>query len=90
MEVIPLKVINSESIIKFIDQFIITIFGLPSALIFDNPSYFLGTSMIEFVIRRASKLKYFSNYYSHGNVLAELTNKNILRIIKIKELGTKL
>lgn len=42
---IPLKVSNSENIIEFIDQLIITRFGLPSALMFDNVSYFSSNAM---------------------------------------------
>eukprot|EP00253_Pinus_taeda_P010141 PITA_10141 len=45
VEVVPLKAANSENIIEFIDQFIITRFGLPSSLIFDNASYFSGNTM---------------------------------------------
>ena len=58
------KVANSENIIEFIDQFIKTRFGLPTALMFDNASYFSEAAMIEFVIKRVFKLKYSSNYYS--------------------------
>ena len=82
MEAIPLKVTNSENIIEFIDQFIITRFGLPTTLMFDNASYFAGNSMTEFAHKRGFKLKYSSNYYPHGNGLAEYTNKNLIRIIK--------
>ena len=46
VEEILLKVLNFKSVIEFIDQFNITRFGFPSALIFDNASYFSGTSMI--------------------------------------------
>eukprot|EP00253_Pinus_taeda_P035379 PITA_35379 len=82
VEVVPLKTTNSESIIKFIDQFIITRFGLPSALMFDNASYFSGNAMTDFALKRGFKLKYSANYYSQGNGLAESTNKNLIRIIK--------
>ena len=40
VEAIPLKVANSENIIDFIDQNIITRFGLPTTLMFDNAYYF--------------------------------------------------
>eukprot|EP00253_Pinus_taeda_P017724 PITA_17724 len=40
VEAIPLKAANSEATIEFIDQFIITRFGVPNALIFYNASYF--------------------------------------------------
>lgn len=82
MEEIPLKAANFENIIEFIDQFIITIFFLPSAMMFDNASYFSGNSMIEFSLKSGFKLKYSANYYPQGNGLAESTNKNLIRIIK--------
>ena len=82
VEAIPLKTTNSEEIIEFIDQFIITRFGVPNALIFCNASYYYGDSIHEFSIRRGLKLKYFANYYPQGNGLAKSTNKNLIRIIK--------
>ena len=87
MEVISLKVANSKNIIEFIDQFIITKFDLPSALMFDNTSYFLGNAMKKFVLKIGFKIKYSANYYPQGNGLAESTNKNLIRIIN--ELLTK-
>eukprot|EP00253_Pinus_taeda_P034745 PITA_34745 len=82
VEAIPLKTAKAEHIIEFIDQFIITRFGLPSALMFDNASYFSGNAMTEFALKRGFKLKYSANYYPQGNGLAESTNKNLIRIIK--------
>ena len=57
VEAIPLKLVNTQSITNFIDQFIITRFGLPSTLIFDNELYFSGNVMIEFSLKRGFKLK---------------------------------
>lgn len=71
-----------SNIIEFIDQFIITRFGLPTALMFDNASYFTSNAMTEFALKRRFKLKCFSNYYPQGNGLVESTNKNLIRIIK--------
>eukprot|EP00253_Pinus_taeda_P006300 PITA_06300 len=82
VEAIPLKTANSENIIEFIDQFIITRFGLPTDLMFDNASYFSGNAMTKFALKRGFKLKYSANYYPQGNGLAESTNKNLIRIIK--------
>jgi len=45
VEAVPLKIANSKNIIEFIDQFIIPRFGLPSALMFDNASYFSRNAM---------------------------------------------
>jgi len=82
VEAVPLKTANSENIIEFIDQFIITRFGLPSTLMFDNASYFSGSAMTEFSLKRGFKMKYSANYYPQGNGLTESTNKNLIRIIK--------
>eukprot|EP00253_Pinus_taeda_P011949 PITA_11949 len=82
VEAIPLKTTNSEAIIEFIDKFIITKFGVPNALIFDNASYFSGNAMFDFAIKRGFKLKYSANYYPQGNGLAESTNENLIKIIK--------
>eukprot|EP00253_Pinus_taeda_P009284 PITA_09284 len=82
VEEIPLKTANSEAIIEFIDEFIITRFGVQTALVFDNASYFSGNSMFDFAIKRGFKLKYSANYYPQGNGLAESTNKNLIKIIK--------
>eukprot|EP00253_Pinus_taeda_P031966 PITA_31966 len=82
VEAISLKTTNSEDIIEFIDQFIITRFGVPNALVFDNASYFSGNAMFDFAIKRGFKLKYSVNYYPQGNGLAESTNKNLIKIIK--------
>jgi len=82
VEAIPLKTTNSKAIMEFIDQFIITRFGVPNALVFDNASYFSGNDMFEFTIKRGFKLKYSANYYPQGNGLAESTNKNLIKIIK--------
>jgi len=71
VEVVPLKKPNYENIIEFIDQFIITRFGLPMALMFDNASYFSGNTMIEFSLKRGFKLKYSANYYPQANGLVE-------------------
>eukprot|EP00253_Pinus_taeda_P019263 PITA_19263 len=82
VEAVPLKTTNSKNIIEFIDQFIITRFGLPSALIFDNASYFSRNAMTDFALKRGFKLKYSSNYYPQGNGLDESTNKSLIKIIK--------
>eukprot|EP00253_Pinus_taeda_P017057 PITA_17057 len=82
VEAIRLKTTNSEAIIEFIDQFIITRFGVPNALVFYNASYFSSNAMFDFTIKRGFKLKYYANYYPQGNGLAESTNKNLIKIIK--------
>ena len=45
-------------------------FGLPTALMFDNASYFSGNDMIDFATKISFKLKHSANYYPQGNGLA--------------------
>jgi transposase InsO family protein len=61
---------------------IITRFGIPECLVFDNASYFSSLEMSNFSLEKGIKLKYSANYYPQGNGLAESTNKNLIKIIK--------
>jgi transposase InsO family protein len=61
---------------------IITRFGIPDCLVFDNASYFSSLEMSEFSLEKGIKLKYSASYYPQGNGLAESTNKNLIKIIK--------
>jgi hypothetical protein len=42
-EVVPLTHINENVVIQFIEQQLITRFGMPSVLVFDNAAYFSST-----------------------------------------------
>ena len=75
VEAIPLRKTKSENIIEFIDQFIITRFGVPYDLVFDNASYFSRNAMTEFALKIWFKWKYSANYYPEGKCLTESTNK---------------
>jgi hypothetical protein len=81
-EAIPLTHVNEKVVIQFIEQKLITRFGLPSILVFDNATYFSSTLLIEFALDKGIIIKYFANYYPQGNGVAESTNKNLVRILK--------
>jgi hypothetical protein len=61
---------------------IITRFGIPECLVFDNASYFLSLEMSDFGLGKGIKLKYSASFYPQGNGLVESTNKNMIKIIK--------
>jgi len=61
---------------------IITHFGIPECLVFDNASYFSSLKMSDLSLENGIKLKYSANYYPRGNGLVESTNKNLIKIIK--------
>jgi hypothetical protein len=81
-EATPLRVVNTSQVISFLNSNIITRFGIPTCLVFDNASYFLSLEMSEFSLEKGIKLKYSASYYPQGNGLAESTNKNLIKIIK--------
>jgi hypothetical protein len=81
-EVAPLKVVNTNQVISFLDMNIITRFGIPECLVFDNSYYFSSLDMSDFSLEKGIKIKYSASYYPQGNGLAESTNKNLIKIIK--------
>ena len=81
-EAAPLKVVNTSQVISFLNANIITRFNIPECLVFDNASYFLSFDMSVFSLEKGIKLKYYANYYPQGNGFVELTNKNLIKIIK--------
>jgi hypothetical protein len=69
-------------VIQFIEQQLITRFGVPSVLVFDNAAYISSTLLMEFSLDKGIIIKYSANYYPWGNGVAESTNKNLVRILK--------
>jgi hypothetical protein len=74
--------INENQVISFLDSFIITRFGIPESLVFDNAKYFSSLKLTEYALEKNIKIKYSTNYYPQGNGLAESTNKNMIKILK--------
>ena len=66
----------------FLQNHIMTRFGVPISLVFDNASYFSSIRLTTFSNERGIKQHYPANYYPQGNGLAESTNKNLIRTLK--------
>jgi len=81
-EAATLRTVNTSQVIAFLNSNIITRFGIPDCLVFDNASYFCSLEMSEFSLEKGIKLKYSSSYYPQGNGLEESKNKNLIKIIK--------
>ena len=58
---IPLTHVNDKVEIFFLEKHIITIFWVPSVLVFDNVGYFSSTLLIEFDLDKGIILRYYSN-----------------------------
>jgi hypothetical protein len=74
--------VNEGVVINFLEQYIITRFGVPNSLMFDNETYFSSLKLSEFSLEKGITLKYSTNYYPQGNGLDESTNKNLIWILK--------
>jgi hypothetical protein len=61
---IPLKVINDTEVIQFLQQNIVTRFGVPNCLVFDNAKYFSSLKIVECALKYNINIKYSYNYYS--------------------------
>ena len=68
-KVIPLKNVNDNEVIQFLQWNIITRFGVPNSLVFDNAKYFSSLKIVEFALK-------------HNIIMIYSTNKNLLWIIK--------
>lgn len=82
VKTVPLKSSSSSNIVKFLEDNIITRFGLPNKNTTDNASVFRSIVMGSFCSRYSITLAHSTNYYPQGNGLAESNNKNLIRIIK--------
>ena len=66
----------------FLQDHIMTRFGVLISLVFYNATYFSFIILTAFANERGIKLHYSANYYPQGNGLVESTNKNLIRILK--------
>ena len=82
VEAIPLHKVNEDVVMDFLQDHIMTRFGVPISLVFVNATYFSSIILTAFSHEKGIKLHYFANYYPQGNGLAESSNKNLIRILK--------
>ena len=82
VKAIPLRKVNEDAVMDFLQDHIMTRFGVPISLVFDNATYFSSIRLTAFAHEKGIKLHYSANYYPQGNGLPESTNKNLIRILK--------
>jgi ribonuclease HI/transposase InsO family protein len=82
VESIPTKKATEEVVMSFLEDRIITRFGIPSKITTDNAKAFSSYALVEFCFKYGITLSHSSNYYPQGNGLAESTNKNLMNILK--------
>ena len=82
VEAIPLHKVNEDAVMDFLQDHIMTRFGVPVSLVFYNATYFSSIRLTAFAHEKGIKLHYSANYYPEGNGLAESMNNNLIRIFK--------
>lgn len=80
-EVFALKDANETSILNFYRD-LVSRFGTPDSIIFDNALEFIGLKVSYWLVKHNIYLNTSSNYYPQGNGQADSTNKNLIKIIK--------
>ena len=63
VEAIPLCKVNEDAVVDFLQDHIMTRFGVPISLDFDNATYFSSIRLTAFANERGIKLHYYANYY---------------------------
>jgi transposase InsO family protein len=66
----------------FLEDRIITQFGVPANITTDNAKAFSSTELSSFCFKYGIVLSHSSNYYPQGNGLVESNNKNLMNILK--------
>jgi hypothetical protein len=67
---------------NFLEYWIITRFSASTNITTDNSKDFSALTLVGFCFNYGIILSHSSNYYPQGNGLAELSNKNLMNIVK--------
>ena len=82
VEAVPLNEVNENVIMDFIEQHLVTRFGVASIILFYNASYFSSLALFEFALDKGIVSRCVANYYPWGNGFVESTNKILICILK--------
>jgi transposase InsO family protein len=83
VEAIPTQKETDKVVIEFLEDKIITRFGVLAKITTDNANVFSSMELSKFYYEYGIILSHSSNYYPQGNGLAEFSNKNLMTIIKM-------
>ena len=77
VEAIPLRKVNEDAVMDFLQDHIMTRFGVPISLVFYNDTYFSSIRLTAFANERGIKLHYFANYYPKRKWLGKIHKQKI-------------
>ena len=66
----------------FLEEHIVTRFGMPFFIVCDNESTFASVFLTQWALENKVIIKFSLNYYPQGNGVAESKNKNLIKVIK--------
>ncbi|KAK1652354.1 hypothetical protein QYE76_070159 [Lolium multiflorum] len=84
VEVVPMKKVKSEDVIKFVKEHVIHRFGIPQTITTDGGSVFISKEFRKFCDDMGIKLIRSSPYYAQANGQAEASNQSLIKLIKRK------
>jgi transposase InsO family protein len=82
LEAIHTKWETNKVVIDFLEDGIITRFGVPAKITTDNSKAFSSAELSSFCFKYGIVSSHSSNYYPQGNGLVESSKKNLMPIIK--------
>jgi len=82
VDAIPTRMAIDTVVMKFLEDEIITRFGIPTKITTDNSKSFSSIEIYAFCFNYGIVLSYSSNYYPQGNGIVEYNNTNLMTIIK--------
>ena len=82
MEAKTFRNCTAKVVTDFLEEHIITRFGMPFILVCDNGSTFASAFLTQWAFENKFIIKFSSNYYPQGNGVVESTNKNLITIIR--------
>ena len=82
IEAVPTRRATDAVIIQFLEENILSRFGIPRKIIRDNAAAFKSKKMVNFCNKYHIHLGHLTAYYPQGNGLAESSNKSLMRIVK--------
>jgi transposase InsO family protein len=84
VKAIPTKSTTDKVGMDFLEDRIITRFGVPAKITTDNVKAFSSSELSSFCFKYGIVLSFSSNYYPQGNGLVEYNNKNLMNILRKK------
>ena len=82
MEVEAFQNCTTQIVIGFLENHILTCFGMPFLLVCNNRTSFASLILTQWFLENKVIIRFSSNYYPQGNGVAKSTNKNLITIIK--------